>query len=68
MTRDISISITIRDGAQTIRFTRPKKKNALLSAMYAAMNAAIERGDGDGEVVAHLFVGAEGISVRGLTQ
>ncbi|MGH6815670.1 MAG: crotonase/enoyl-CoA hydratase family protein [Hyphomicrobiaceae bacterium] len=59
------IDISIRDGVQTIRFTRPDKKNALLSAMYAAMNTALEQGDGDDRVVAHLFVGTQGVFTAG---
>jgi enoyl-CoA hydratase/carnithine racemase len=63
MSQDISISIA--DGVQTIRFTRPAKKNALLSAMYAAMNEALAEGDADDRVVAHLFVGSGGVFSAG---
>lgn len=63
MSKDIEISIA--DGVQTIRFTRPDKKNALLSVMYAAMNTAFAEGDGDPRVVAHLVIGSNGIFTAG---
>ena len=59
------LEITIRDGVQTIRFTRPEKKNALLCTMYAAMNEALAAGDALEEVAAHLFVGSGGIFSAG---
>ena len=63
MTTDISI--TIRDRVQTIRFTRPDKKNALRSSTYVAMNAALAQGDADASVVAHLFIGSGGVFSAG---
>lgn len=59
------LEITIRDGVQTIRFTRPEKKNALLSTMYAAMTEALAAGDALDEVAAHVFVGSGGIFSAG---
>jgi enoyl-CoA hydratase/carnithine racemase len=59
------LSITVRDHVQTFRFTRPEKKNALLSAMYVAMNAALATGDEDPNVVAHLFIGSGGVFSAG---
>lgn len=59
------LEITIRDGVQTIRFTRPEKKNALLSTMYAAMTEALAAGDALDEVAAHAFVGSGGIFSAG---
>jgi len=63
MTQDISISI--EDGVQTLRFTRPEKKNALTSAMYVAINAELEKGDASGDVAAHLFIGSRGLFTAG---
>jgi enoyl-CoA hydratase/carnithine racemase len=59
------ISISIADGVQTFRFVRSEKKNALTSAMYAAMNAALERGDASRDVAAHLFIGSGGVFSAG---
>ncbi|MEZ5843123.1 MAG: crotonase/enoyl-CoA hydratase family protein [Hyphomicrobiaceae bacterium] len=59
------LEITRQDGVQTIRFTRPEKKNALQSAMYVAMTEAIRAGDADADVVAHLFIGSGGVFTAG---
>jgi enoyl-CoA hydratase/carnithine racemase len=48
-----NVTITLADRLQTIRFTRAAKKNALTVAMYAAITAALARGDAAEEVVAH---------------
>jgi enoyl-CoA hydratase/carnithine racemase len=63
MSTDLEISV--RDGVQTYRFTRPDKKNALLSAMYTEMRQAFDRGDADPAVVAHLFIGSGGVFSAG---
>ena len=50
-----------RQGAvQIIRINRPDKKNALTRAMYAAMSAALARGDADPAVRCHVFLGQPG--------
>lgn len=59
------IAITTVDGVNVIRFTRPDKKNALLSAMYVAMNAALAEAETDPAVVAHLFIGSGGVFSAG---
>ncbi|HXF53981.1 MAG TPA: crotonase/enoyl-CoA hydratase family protein [Hyphomicrobiaceae bacterium] len=59
------ISITIESGVQTLRFTRPEKKNALTAAMYTAMNAALEMGDASEDVAAHLIIGSGGTFTAG---
>jgi enoyl-CoA hydratase/carnithine racemase len=59
------LEITVRDGVQTYRFTRPDKKNALLAAMYTAMRQAFDRGDADPAIVAHLFIGSGGVFSAG---
>ncbi|MCL4766054.1 MAG: crotonase/enoyl-CoA hydratase family protein [Hyphomicrobiaceae bacterium] len=63
MTSDLDVSTA--DGLQTIRFTRPGKKNSLTRAMYAEMTAALSRGDADPGVVAHLFIGSGGVFSAG---
>lgn len=59
------IETSIEGGLQTIRIVRPEKKNALTSAMYAAMVDALRNGDDDADVVAHLFTGANGVFSAG---
>ncbi|MGK6313917.1 crotonase/enoyl-CoA hydratase family protein [Neorhizobium sp. DT-125] len=43
-----------------IRFNRPEKKNAITSAMYHRMTAALEEANGDETVRAVAFLGSEG--------
>lgn len=59
------IKISIADGAQTIRFARPEKKNAFVSASYTAMVEALRSGDASPDVAAHIFVGSEGVFTAG---
>jgi len=54
------IAVTVVDRVQTIRFNRPAKKNALNSAMYTALSAALAAGDLDPAVGVHLFAGTAG--------
>lgn len=55
------IEIAVHDEVQVIRFTRAERKNAFTGAMYDAMSAALDRGDSDDAIVAHLFIGSGGI-------
>lgn len=59
------LSISVSDGAQIIRFQRPDKKNALKSDMYTAIREALIAGDKDDAVVAHVFIGSEGVFTAG---
>lgn len=59
------VEFSVVDGVHIIRFARPEKKNALVSASYAAMTAALERADEAGDVSAHLFVGSNGVFTAG---
>ncbi|OHV76106.1 enoyl-CoA hydratase [Rhizobium sp. LCM 4573] len=43
-----------------IRFNRPEKKNAITSAMYDRMTAALEEANGDEAIRAAAFLGTEG--------
>lgn len=63
MTDDILISLA--HGVQTIRLNRAAKKNALTAAMYATMCDAIEQGDGNPAVAAHVIVGSGGVFSSG---
>lgn len=59
------IEITTREGIQTIRFARSAKKNALTSAMYAAITEALRHGDGSTAVAAHVLIGSGGVFSAG---
>ncbi len=59
------LEISRQDGVQTMRFSRPDKKNALQSTMYVALNEAIAAGDADKAVIAHLFIGSNGVFTAG---
>lgn len=63
MSEDLLVSID--NGVQTIRLNRPAKKNALTAAMYAAMIDAIEGGDANPDVAAHVLIGSGGIFTSG---
>lgn len=54
------IAIKRSGAAQIIRLDRPHKKNALTGPMYQAMCDALEAGDKDPGVAAHVFLGAPG--------
>jgi len=54
------VLIVRRGPVQVIRLNRPEKKNALTQAMYAAMAQALEEGDADPGVHAHVFLGVPG--------
>lgn len=53
------------DGAQLLRLSRPEKRNALTSKMYAALADAIEAGDDDHAVAAHVILGSGGVFTAG---
>ncbi|WP_117190777.1 crotonase/enoyl-CoA hydratase family protein [Rhizobium terrae] len=47
-------------GVMVIRFNRPEKKNAITSAMYNRMTAALQEANGDAGIRAVAFLGTEG--------
>ncbi|MBZ0217081.1 MAG: enoyl-CoA hydratase/isomerase family protein, partial [Fimbriimonadaceae bacterium] len=59
------IDISCSDHILTIRFTRPDKKNALTSAMYAAMATAIADAETNDDIRVVLFKGTEGCFTAG---
>ncbi len=59
------LEISRHGGAQIIRFARPEKKNALKSQMYTAIRDALVAGDCDADVVAHVFMGSDGVFTAG---
>ncbi len=54
------ILIERRGAVQVIRMNRADKKNAITRAMYAAMAAALTRGDADPAVRVHVILGVPG--------
>ncbi len=55
-----------REGAvQILRIARPEKKNALTGAMYGALADAIEAGDADDAIAAHIITGSDGVFTAG---
>lgn len=63
MTTEIAIW---RDGPiQVLRIARPEKKNALTGAMYGAIADAIEAGDADDTIAAHILTGSGGVFTAG---
>jgi enoyl-CoA hydratase/carnithine racemase len=54
------LEITIADGVQTLRLARAAKKNALTSAMYAGLRAALVDGDRREDVAVHVLTGSGG--------
>jgi enoyl-CoA hydratase/carnithine racemase len=53
------------NGVATIEIARPEKKNAITTAMYEAMTAALQAAAGDARVRAVLFTGQPGIFCSG---
>jgi len=55
-----------RDGpVQILRMARSKKKNALTGAMYTALSDALEAGDADETIAAHVITGSDGVFTAG---
>ena len=63
MTSEIAVSRA--GGVQVIRIQRPDKKNALTSAMYAAMSTALSDGEARSDVAVHMFTGSNGVFSAG---
>ncbi|CEJ84522.1 putative enoyl-CoA hydratase [Hyphomicrobium sp. GJ21] len=63
MTGDVEISVA--EGVQVLRLTRPTKKNALTSAMYGDLCDAFDRGDNDPAIAVHLITGSAGVFTAG---
>jgi enoyl-CoA hydratase/carnithine racemase len=59
------VAIWRSDGVQLLRLARPEKKNALTGAMYAALSDAIEAGDADASIAAHVITGSGNIFTAG---
>ena len=61
----MSIKTATLNGVATIEIARPEKKNALTSAMYEAMTAALDAAVADASVRAVLITGQPGIFTSG---
>lgn len=63
----MSADVDIRQhGAiQVLRFTRPDKKNALTGQMYALITDALEAGDANEHIAAHVILGSGGVFSAG---
>jgi enoyl-CoA hydratase/carnithine racemase len=54
------IAIAADGGVQTVRFTRPDKKNAFTRPMYAAIVAALDHADAADDIAVTVFFGLPG--------
>lgn len=61
----VPVEVLRADAVQTLRITRPDKKNALTDAMYHALADALAAGDADDRIGAHLFASHEGVFTAG---
>jgi len=59
------VEVTRVDAVQVLRLARPEKKNALTSAMYAALADALASGEASGDVAAHVIFGSGGVFCAG---
>jgi enoyl-CoA hydratase/carnithine racemase len=59
------VTISAADGIQVLRLTRPEKKNALTRPMYAALCDAIEAGEKEPDIAAHVLTGSGGMFTAG---
>ena len=59
------IKATTRDGVMEVRIDRPAKKNALTTAMYAAMADALEQAERATEVRVVIIAGGQGMFTAG---
>jgi enoyl-CoA hydratase/carnithine racemase len=59
------IIVTLAERVQVLRINRPEKKNSLTRSMYTALCDAIESGDADPGVAAHVIVGSGGMFTAG---
>lgn len=63
MTSDVVVERA--DRVQILRLSRPEKKNALTRAMYTTLCDAIESGDADAAISAHVITGSGGLFTAG---
>jgi len=59
------ILVSDKDFVRTIQFNRPKKKNAILQAMYAKITEAMREADDDDSIRVIVFKGTPGVFTAG---
>lgn len=59
------VTATSASGVQVLRLMRPDKKNALTRPMYKALCDALEAGDADAAIAAHVLTGSGGMFTAG---
>ena len=60
-----AIQVTLQPGFQTLTLNRPGKRNALDDGMYVALTAALNAGEADPQVRAHVLLGQAGVFSAG---
>ncbi|MCH9808647.1 MAG: crotonase/enoyl-CoA hydratase family protein [Alphaproteobacteria bacterium] len=61
----IEVEVTSGEGINVIRLNRPEKKNALSLSMYCAICDALDAGERDGDIRAHVLLGSHGVFSSG---
>lgn len=61
----VDVKISKHGSIQVLRLTRPEKKNALTREMYATLTDALEAGDANEHVAAHVILGSGGVFSAG---
>lgn len=56
----MSVAISVTDGVQILRLTRPEKRNALTQEMYRALSDALETGETDETICVRVILGSGG--------
>lgn len=56
----MTVNISVADGVQVLRLSRPEKRNALNLDMYRALTDALERSDTDENLRVNVIFGTEG--------
>jgi enoyl-CoA hydratase/carnithine racemase len=56
-----AIQVSFKPGFQTLTLNRPGKRNALDDGMYVALTAALNAGEADPQVRAHVLLGQAGV-------
>ncbi len=65
MTHADHILVERHDGFQTLTFNRPEKRNAITSPMYQALHRALDNGEADRGIAAHILLGQPGVFTAG---
>lgn len=55
-----TVQISVSEGVQTLRLSRPEKRNALTQEMYRALSDALENGEKDDSIRVRVLLGSGG--------